>query len=78
MHLGHDISVDTSWDFEIQGIENQASLPLTEEHSDDGGSPSMRVVTLSGGQKSLPYALRTSRKVMRVLANAVITSGPEP
>ena len=78
MHLGHDTSIETSWDFEIQGIENQASLPLTEEHSDDGGSPSMRVVTLPGRQKSHPYALRTSREVMRVLANAVITSGPEP
>ena len=30
VHLGHDTSIDTIWNFEIPGIENQASLPLTE------------------------------------------------
>ena len=45
VHLGHDTSIDTIWDFEIQGMENQASLPLPEELSDDGGSPSMSALS---------------------------------
>ena len=45
MHLGYDTSIDTIWDFEIQGMENQASLPLTEELSNDGGSPSMSALS---------------------------------
>ena len=45
MHLGHDTSIDTIWDFEIQGMENQASLPLTEELSEDSGSPSMSLLS---------------------------------
>ena len=50
MHLGHDTSIDTISDFEIQGMENQASLPLTDELSDDSGSLSMSALSsaLSG------------------------------
>ena len=40
VNLSHATSIDTIWDFEIQGIENEASLPLTGENSDDCGSPS--------------------------------------
>ena len=40
MNLSHATSIDTIWDFEIQGIENEASLPLLGENSDDCGSPS--------------------------------------
>ena len=45
VHLGHDTSINTIWNFEIPGIENQPSLPLTEEHSDDGGSLSMSALS---------------------------------
>ena len=45
VYLSHDTSTDTIWDFEIQCMENQASLPLTEERSDDGGSPSMSALS---------------------------------
>ena len=40
VNLSHTTSIDTIWDFEIQGIENEESLPLTGEHSDDCESPS--------------------------------------
>ena len=40
VHLSNATSIDTIWDFEIQGIENDASLPLTEENSDNCRSQS--------------------------------------
>ena len=38
VNLSHTTSIDTIWDFEIKGIENEESLPLTGENSDDCGS----------------------------------------
>ena len=35
VHLSHTTSIDTIWDFEIQGIDNQGPLPLTEEQSEN-------------------------------------------
>ena len=58
MHLGHDTSIDTIWDFEIQGIENQASLLLTEEHSDDGGSPSMSALSSAPSRLLTPTLVK--------------------
>ena len=40
VNLSQTTSIDTIWDFEIQGIENEASLPLTGENSDDYQSQS--------------------------------------
>ena len=40
VHLSHTTSIDTIWDFEIQGIDNQGPLPLTEEQSDNDRGPS--------------------------------------
>ena len=40
VHLSNATSIDTIWDFEIQGIENDASLPLTKENSDNCRSQS--------------------------------------
>ena len=57
VHLGHDTSIDTIWDFEIQGMENQASLSLIDERSDDSGSPSMSALS------SAPSGLLTPKLV---------------
>jgi len=40
VNLSHTTSIDTIWDFQIQGIENQESLPLTGGNSDDCESQS--------------------------------------
>ena len=40
VNLSHATSIDTIWDFDIQEIDNQVSVPLTAEHSEDGRSPS--------------------------------------
>ena len=45
VHLSHTTSIDTIWDFEIQAIENQGSLPLTEQQSDNGQSPSVSALS---------------------------------
>ena len=58
--LSHATSIDTIWDFEIQGIENPASLPLTKEHSVDGGSPSMSALS------SAPSGLLTPTLVKKI------------
>ena len=40
VNLSHATSIDTISDFDIQEIDNQVSIPLTAEHSEDGRSPS--------------------------------------
>jgi len=41
VHLSQTTSIDTIWVFEIQAIENQPSIPLTQHHSDDARTPSL-------------------------------------
>ena len=45
VHLSHTTSIDTIWDFEIQGIDNQGPLPLTEEQSDNDRSLSVSALS---------------------------------
>ena len=45
VQLSHTTSIDTIWDFEIQGIDNQGQLPLTAEGSDNDESPSVSALS---------------------------------
>ena len=54
VHLSNAISIDTIWDFEIQGIENDASLPLTVENSDNCGSQSTSALSTAPSGRLTP------------------------
>ena len=45
VHLSHTTSIDTIWDFEIQGIDNEGPLPLNEEQSDNDQSLSVSALS---------------------------------
>ena len=45
VHLSHTTSIDTIWDFEIQAVDNQGSLPLTEKQSHNDRSLSVSALS---------------------------------
>ena len=53
VNLSHTTSIDRIRDFEIPGIENEESLPLTGEQSDDSECPS------TSGLSTAPSGLLT-------------------
>ncbi|KAG0128257.1 hypothetical protein HOY82DRAFT_612099 [Tuber indicum] len=45
LNLSQTTSIDTIWDFEIQNIEHEPSLPVAGANSDFGGSPSISTLS---------------------------------
>ena len=45
VNLRDATSIDTIWDFDIEGIENGVSIPLTQENSDDCTSQRARALS---------------------------------